>query len=108
MTIDFSKTPEYYANQSVLSDDRIIELEAIPGEHTKSESGQVNNRLFKPDSGNNLHVVKDPQTNMWKFRFEKGAVPGGLEGMYTSFSKALVYAESYFKRRGVRIRNVIE
>lgn len=106
MTINFNKTTDFHIMERKTSDDRIIELEQIPGEHTKDASGAVDNRLFKGE--NRLHATKDPQVNMWKFHFEKGAIPGGLSGMFTSFNKALYHAESYFKRRGIRIKNVIE
>jgi hypothetical protein len=106
MNLNFTIDPNKPRVGRKLSDDRILELEQIPGENTKTESGAIDNRLFKGE--NKLHIVKDPQFNMWKFKMEKGMTPGGLEGVYTSFPKALVFAESYFKRRGVRIKAVIE
>jgi hypothetical protein len=88
------------------SDDRIIVLEPIEGQHVLSSTGLIDNRLFK--GGNTLHGVREPQSNLWCFKYEVGGLPEPLKQKFTHFRPLLAYAEDYFKRRGLRIVKVID
>ena len=87
--------------------DRILVLEKIPGTDAKGSTGLVDNRLFNGE--NNLHAIKEEDTNLWYFRYDQGVVPEPLRHVkYTSFSKAKEVAESYFLKRNIRIKEVID
>lgn len=85
------------------SDDRILVLEPI-GDKVKNTLGIVDNRLFK--GGNNLHALKEINSNLWYLKYDVGGLPEPLKQKYTSFAPLLKLAERYFETRGVRIAEV--
>lgn len=90
---------------NIRSHDRILSLAIIDGKMGKNSAGLTDNRLFTGKQ--QLHVVMDVQTNLWSFRYSANALlPEGLQGQFTSFSKAYDHAASYFARRNVRITEV--
>src|SRR5688572_19840250 len=88
--------------QKMRSGDRIILLEPIGD--AKAVTGMIDNRLFKGE--NTLHVVSDPEYSTWTFKYERGILPKPLKQTFTSFGKALKFAEDYFKKRNIRIAKV--
>jgi len=86
------------------SPDRILELEVIDGTAPKKNIGMVDNSLFT--GGNKLHVKMDMETTLWFFQYEHGVLPEPLKNKYTGFRKAKKFAEEYFKKRNIRIKEV--
>jgi len=85
------------------SNDRILVLEKI--------DPKAGNGLFDPDvftGKNNLHVVMDPQTTMWHFKYERGTIPPPLRFKFTDFNSALKIAEQYFVTKNIRIVEVLD
>lgn len=91
------------------SPDRVLKLELMEGKKPLDVQGRVDPRLFKDGEDSNLlHAVMDTQTSLWSLRYDKGAIPGGLEGRFTSFNKAFDHASKYFENRNLRITKVID
>ncbi len=82
--------------------DRLLILERIDD---KKDLGTFDPQVFK--GGNNLRITVDPQTAMWRFRMEKGLVPGPLRGFYTDFKAAYKHGEQYLAAKGIKIKEVI-
>lgn len=89
-----------------ISNDRIIILEKIPGEATKTVTGTIDNRLFSGQ--NRLHALKDQESSFWKLRYDSGLLAEPLKQSWTSFGKLYSFVSEYFKRRGVEIKEVID
>lgn len=68
--------------------------------------GQVDPRLFK--GGNKIYLIQDPQYMLWYFKYEFGAIPGGLNEKFTKFNDALEFGKKYFKTRNLKIIDVID
>jgi hypothetical protein len=85
-------------------DDRILVLEPIDGKKPLTTHGLVDTKLFK--GGNQLHAVKDTNTDLWKFKYESGTLPDNLKQHFTSFSRLYQYAEEYFGKRNLRVIKV--
>ncbi len=87
--------------------DRVLKLELIEGKKPLSAIGMTDPRLFKEgEDSNKLHAVMDPETCLWTFRYEKGAVPSALKGSYTGFKALKKFAEGYFLQRNIKIVEV--
>ena len=92
-------------NNKMASTDRIMVLEVIDGKKPISNIGLVDPRLFTGE--NKLHAVKDPQTNLWNFKYEYGVLPPQLKGQYTGFNQLKKVCEDYFEKRNMRLKEVI-
>lgn len=91
------------------SPDRILKLELIDGKKPLNSLGVVDPRLFKEgDDCNRIHLIMDLETTLWTMKYDKGMIPGALEGMFTSFKKAYEHAENYFKKRNIKITQVLD
>lgn len=91
------------------SPDRVFKLEIIDGKKPTSSLGVVDPRLFKEgEGGNRLHCIMDVQTSLWSLKYEKGAIPTALQGMFTGFKMAKEHAEKYFATRNIRISEVFD
>jgi hypothetical protein len=89
------------------SSDRVLKLEIMEGKKAMSSTGIIDPRLFKDgEDGNQLHAVMDPETCMWSFKYEKGAVPPALKGVFTGFKALKKHAENYFEGRNIKITEV--
>lgn len=88
---------------SIQSSDRVFTLELIDDKAPLSSTGLVDKRLFTKD--NHLRAVMEPSGH-WKLKYDKGAVPPPLTGLYTGFKQAVDHAEQYFKTRNIRIVQV--
>ena len=86
------------------SADRILELEVIDGMAPKSNTGMVDTSLFT--GTNKLHAKMDPATTLWSFQYERGILPEPLKAKFTSFKILRKYAEDYFKKRNIQIKEV--
>lgn len=86
------------------SDDRIFVLERTEG--TKNSAGIVDNRLFT--DGNKLHAKMDPETTHWALHYEKGLIPPVLQQRFTSWNKCLDFVKTYFERRNVKIKEILD
>lgn len=89
------------------SDDRILVLKPMEGKDaTRASTGDTDPRLF---TGNNrLHIIMDPPTGFWYFKYDHGGLPGALSDRYTRYKQAFQVAEAYFKKRNVEIVEVID
>lgn len=88
--------------------DRVLKLEKDKeGVSVKNSSGIVDNRLFTGEQ--TLHLKMDPMSSLWNFQYgQNGLLPEALKGRFTSFSKGLEHAELYFKKRNVKVSEVID
>lgn len=83
------------------SPDRILVLSTMPG---KKVSGLVDPRLVSGD--NKLHCIREDQTNFWYFKYEHGGLPEPLKCKFTSFKAALKFANEYYNKRDIEIKEV--
>lgn len=86
--------------------DRILILKAMEGERPKSSTGMFDPRLFSGE--NALHVIKDPRSNLWSFKYEHGGLQAPLKQSFTTFDQALNHARTYYKKRNIEITEVID
>ncbi len=87
------------------SPNRILELKVIDDKAPTSSMGLVDKRLFQGE--NKLHSIID-ETGLWHMQYDKGIVPAALQQRFTSFGKLFKYAEDYFKKRNVKITEIID
>jgi hypothetical protein len=85
---------------------RELVLRPAEGCSPTTDHGMTDSSLFV--GKNTLHLEMDPQTSLWSFRYKTGGLPQPLKGKHTSYLKAYKYAEEYFKRRKVVIKEVID
>jgi hypothetical protein len=85
------------------STDRILVLERVD---PKGNIGLVDPGVF--EGKNNLHVVMDPNTCLWSFKYERGVVPPALKNKFTDFKTAQQQAESYFTTKNIKIVEVLD
>lgn len=57
---------------------------------------------------NALHILREPGTDLWVFKYDHGVVPPNLRNKYTSFNIAKEQAEIYFKTKKIKIVDVKE
>ena len=88
------------------SNDRILVLEVMEGQKAKSVTGLHDPRLFTGE--NRLHAIMEPQCCMWSLKYDMGGIPEPLKGQFTSFSKILETAKSYYRKRNIEITEVID
>lgn len=86
--------------------DRILVLKPIEGTKAKSSTGLDDPRLF--NGGNNLHGIKDQQTNLWYFKYESGVIPEPLKQRFTSFPLLKKHAEDYYVKRNIAVVEVLD
>lgn len=89
---------------NVRSNDRILELSVIDGKQPLSSTGMVDTRLFT--GGNRLHAIMDPESCLWRFKYDDGILPGPLKGIFTSFKTLRKFAEDYFVKRNIVIKEI--
>ena len=84
------------------STDRILVLEKV---NVKDKDiGLFDPQVF--EGKNNLHLVMDPTTCMWTFKYERGVVPPVLKATFTSFKQAKEHAETYLASKNIKIVDV--
>jgi hypothetical protein len=85
----------------MLPDKRRFILRAKEGEAHKTDSGAVDKRLFTGDV--NLYAIRDTIKGTWFLRYDKGALPSGLDQQFTEFTKLVDFVTGYFARRNVEV-----
>src|SRR5258705_7823613 len=86
------------------SSDRILVLKQKEGATPISTAGLIDHRIFKGE--NILHARMDPESCLWKMRYDKGSVPEPLRQSFTSFKLLRQHAERYFTARNIEIEEV--
>lgn len=90
------------------SSDRVLVLSVMEGKKAMSSTGIIDPRLFKDgEDGNKLHAIMDPESCLWTFKYEKGALPPALRnGRWTGFKALKKFADDYFAQRNIVITEV--
>lgn len=101
---DLKETPEYKAKMH--SDVRYIEAKPIEGKFTKSSGGLIDTRIFTGE--NKIIAERDPMTSFWTVRYEQGALPQAFRGSWTSFTRLMDYLKSYFEKRNIEVKEIID
>lgn len=84
--------------------DRLIVLRPMEGKDPKDAQGNVDKRLFSGE--NNLHAVYDVNKGWWSVRYDKGAIPGGLDRNWTDLTNTVDTVRQYFAARNVEVVEV--
>lgn len=84
---------------------RVFVLEPIDGK-PETTGGMVDKRLFTGE--NNLNAILDEQSMLWSLKYDKGITPDALKERFTTFKKVKEHVEGYFKRRNIRIKEIID
>lgn len=88
------------------SDHRIIVLRLMEGKKTIDSGGRPDPRLFTGE--NKLHAQFSHQTGMWKLHYDFGAIPGGLQNLFTTFPETLDHVKTYFSKRNIEVIDVVD
>lgn len=88
------------------SDDRILVLQPKRGMTAKDCVGRTDPRVFTGE--NNLHIIYDNITGMWKLKYDFGGLPETLKQCFTTFGTALSAVKKYFDNRNVEVVKVID
>lgn len=86
------------------SPDRVLVLSVIEGKKPMSTTGAADPRLFTGE--NKLHAIMDPETTLWRFKYDMGIVPEPLKGTFTGFRALKKFADEYYHRRNIVITEV--
>lgn len=81
--------------------DRVLKLKLMDSKKPLNSLGMVDPRLFTGE--NNIHVVKDVQTNFWSFKYDSGVIPEALSCKFTNFTSAVKHATLYYKNRNIEV-----
>lgn len=92
-------------SEKMTSPDRTLVLEPIDGKAPLNTIGMVDKRLFTGE--NELHAIMDLQTCLWKLKYNSGIVPEPLKQQFTGFRALHKFCEEYFRKRNIRIKEVI-
>lgn len=85
------------------SNDRVLVLKPREGK-PKGTNGLVDSRLFT--GKNKLHAMMEPESSLWKFKYDEGILPEPLKQKFTSFRLMYEHAKDYFDRRNIDIEEV--
>ena len=103
LNYQFTVSPE----SKMRSSDRIFSLTILDDKKPKNSIGVVDPRLFKEgEDANRLHCMMDQETSLWSFKYDKGAIPAALTGMFTGLKQAKDHAERYFLQRNIKITEI--
>ena len=72
----------------------------------KQQLGLLSYDLFT--GKNNLHIIMDPQTCLWKLAYDNGVLPQPLKQQFTSYDKAFNAVSDYLKVRQAEIIEIID
>ncbi len=89
---------------NTLATDRILVLGPMEGKKPLSTGGLADPRLFTGE--NRLHAIKDPATCMWYLKYEMGIRPEEMKQMFTTFSALKKFAERYYAKRNIEIKEI--
>lgn len=87
------------------STDRILVLKQIPGKNTLRSNGLTDNTLFT--GGNKLHALLD-ESGIWSLQYEKGNIEESLRQKFTSFPRLMKHATEHYRKRNIKIEEVID
>jgi hypothetical protein len=87
-------------------DKRLLVLEPLPGKKPTDVRGLIDSRLF--NGNNELYAIRDYQYNLWRLQYREGGLPEPLRQHFTSFNTLLHYTTTYFQKRNVRIKEIID
>ena len=76
-------------------------------EESASENDLKDDRIFKVNTENHIHVTRKSLYDMWFIHFEHGTVPKELDGAWTSFQEARAKIEKYCRDKKIDIEEVI-
>jgi hypothetical protein len=94
-------------NNKLRSNDRVISLSQIDKKAPISSTGVVDRRLFTGEQ--KLHAIVDSQSGLWYMQYETvGKLPQELDQKFTTFSALYKHAEEYFRKRNIKIEEVID
>lgn len=88
----------------MISPDRVLVLKVKEGMKPMSTTGAADPRLFTGE--NKLHAIMDPQSCLWKMRYDSGIVPLPLQGTFTGFRALKKFADAYYDKRNIEIIEV--
>jgi hypothetical protein len=88
----------------MLTGDRVLQLTIKDGFTAATASGMLDNRLFTGE--NRLHVIKDPESCFWRFKYDSGAIPQTLQQSFTTFRAAFKHASDYYAKRNVEVKEI--
>lgn len=92
--------------EKMKSDHRIIEVKPVDGKSPRNNFGGIDKQLFT--GGNKLHAQFSHTTGLWRMNYDSGALPGGLQVLFTNFPELLNHVRTYFLKRGVEVVEVID
>lgn len=92
------------AESRMRSPDRVLVLKVKEGKKPISSTGTADPRIFSGE--NKLHAIMDPQSCLWRFKYDMGIVPEPLKCVFTSFSALKKHADTYYSRRNIDIVEV--
>lgn len=95
---------ESFEAAKMRSTDRVLVLSVMDGKKPLDSIGNSDKRLFTGE--NKLHAIVDTQSMLWKLKYDMGAVPQLLQGVFTSFAALKKHAEGYYKLRNIEIKEV--
>lgn len=84
--------------------DRVIVLKLMDGKTAINSKGATDNRLFTGE--NKLHAVYDNAFGLWALNYDKGQIPGGLEGKFTDLTLLVNHVKQYFATRNIEVVEV--
>lgn len=92
--------------EKMRSDDRVLVLQPMAGKTPRDVLGKVDPRLFGGE--NNLHVIYDEISGMWKLRYDLGGLPEPLKQQFTTFNTAVDAVKKYFETRNVEVASILD
>ena len=78
----------------------------MEGRNPRSGTGLIDPGLFT--GSNQLHIMRDPFSTLWYFKYEKGVLPPPLRSSFTRYEKALEHVKKYFKGRNLQIVEILD
>jgi len=106
MNLDFENKDTPIYKSKMRSDDRILVLKTMDGKKPTNSQGLTDPRLFTGE--NKLHCIRGPFDSLWRFKAQTGLLPEPMKGTFTNFDKALDFAQNYFRKRNVEIKEVVD
>ena len=87
------------------TDRKLILAIADGASAAKTDTGMLDKRLF--NGGSCIHLKMDPETCFWTFQYDhNGILPEPLRTKFTGFKVAKKFAEDYFAKRNVVIKEI--
>ncbi len=84
---------------------RVLELQQIDGKKPLNTLGLVDHRLFSGE--NKLRACRDDQ-GLWYMKYDSGVLPPALRNRFTTFTALKNFAEEYFNKRNIVIKEVVD